>query len=47
MINARMILIILLVLVVIAHFGGVPLMYTGSFGGILLLILVLVLLGVL
>jgi hypothetical protein len=46
--NARYVLIVLLVLVVIAHFaGGLSLAYSGSLGTVLLVLLVLVLLGVL
>jgi hypothetical protein len=43
----RTVLIILFVLVLVAHFGGIHWHYTGGVGLILIVLLVLVLLGVL
>jgi hypothetical protein len=49
MINLRNVLVVLLLLVLLAHFwhGGIPLAFSGSLGFLLLLLLVLVLVGAL
>jgi hypothetical protein len=43
--NLRTVLIVLLILVVLGHFGGLPLMYGGPLGGLILILLILVLVG--
>lgn len=45
--NLRNVLIILLILVVIAHFGGLPFVWGGPIGLLVVILLILALVGVL
>lgn len=41
-----LVLIVLLILVVFGHVGGLPILYGGPLGGLILILLILVLTGV-